>query len=128
MHIIFLSNTILHEESNKFVLPKLDTPSLRYEFLKHAFKSRKINQKIKTSHRLRAEARGQRDPPISETKIGDGADRRELADGEVTDDEVTAVVFPIITRIYGYPRFGQRNTRATLLVSMAAQRWCSDHL
>jgi len=24
-----------------------------------------------------------RDPPVSETKIGDGADRRELTDGEV---------------------------------------------
>ena len=59
----------------KFGSPKLDTPSLRYEFLKHAFKSRKINQKIKTSHRLTAEARGQWDPPISETKTGDDADR-----------------------------------------------------
>ena len=42
----------------KFDSPKLDTPSSRYEFLKHAFKSRKINQKIKT-HRLTAGACGQ---------------------------------------------------------------------
>ena len=53
---------------------KLDTPSLRFEFLKHAFKSRKINQKIKTSHRLTAGARGQWDPLVNETKAGDGAD------------------------------------------------------
>ena len=40
---------IVHFNMNptKFGSPKLDTPSLRYEFLKHAFKSRKINQKIK---------------------------------------------------------------------------------
>ena len=54
---------------------KLDTPSLRYEFFKYAFKSGNINKKIKTSHRLTAGARGQRDPPISDTKIGVRADR-----------------------------------------------------
>ena len=75
----------------KFGSPKLDNLSLRYEFLKHAFKSGKINQKIKTSHRLTAEARGQREPPVSETKIGDGADRRELTDGEVSDGSVFTV-------------------------------------
>ena len=58
----------------KFGSPYLDTPSSRYEFLKHAFNSAKINQKIKTSHRLTAEARGQWDPPVSETKTGNGAD------------------------------------------------------
>ena len=31
----------------KFGSPKLDTPSLRYEFLKHVFKSVKTNKKIK---------------------------------------------------------------------------------
>ena len=67
---------ILHfnMKATKLCSPHLGTPRLRYEFLKHAFKSRKINQKIKTSHRLTAEARGQRDPPINETKTGDGAD------------------------------------------------------
>ena len=58
-----------------FGSPHLDTPISRYEFLKHAFNCGKINQKIKTSHRLTAEAHGQRDPPVSETKIGDGANR-----------------------------------------------------
>jgi len=75
----------------KFVSPKLDTPSSRYEFLKHAFKSGKINQKIKTSHRLIVGARGQRDPPVSETKIGDSANRRELVDGEVSGGSVFTV-------------------------------------
>ena len=36
----------------KFGSPKLDTPSLRYEFLKHVFKSVKRNKKIKESLRL----------------------------------------------------------------------------
>ena len=75
----------------KFSSPKLGTPSLRYEFLKHAFKSRKINQKIKTSHRLTAEARGQWDPPVSETKTGDGADQRELTDGEDSSGSVFTI-------------------------------------
>ena len=64
---------------------------MRYEFLKHAFKSRKIKQKIKQSHRLTARARGQRDPPVSETKTGDGADQRELTDDEVSDGSVFTV-------------------------------------
>ena len=75
----------------KFGSPKLDTPSLRYEFLKYAFISRKINQKIKTSHRLTAEARGQRDPPVSETKIGDDTHRWELVDDEVSGDSVFTI-------------------------------------
>ena len=33
----------------KFGSPKLDTPSLRYEFLKHAFKSVKTNKKSITT-------------------------------------------------------------------------------
>ena len=64
---------------------------MRYEFLKHAFNFAKINQKIKTSHRLTAEAHGQRDPPINETKTGDGADWRGLADCEVSDGSVFTV-------------------------------------
>ena len=42
-----------------------------------------LNQKIKTSHRLTAEARGQRDPLVSETKTGNGADWRALTNDEV---------------------------------------------
>ena len=71
---------------------------MRYEFLKHAFKSRKINQKIKTSHKVTAGEHDQRDPPISETKTGDGADRRELTDGEVSGGSVFTVTFLVIPR------------------------------
>ena len=48
VHLIFFYQ-ILHFMRNptKFGSPKLDTPSLRYEFFKHAFKSVKTNQKIK---------------------------------------------------------------------------------
>ena len=59
----------------KFGSPKLGTPSSRYEFWKHAFKSRKINQKFTSSHKLTAGAAVNGDPLVSETKIGDGADR-----------------------------------------------------
>ena len=100
----------------KFGSPKL--ASLRYEFLKHAFKSRKINKKIKTSHRLIAEACGQRDPPVSETRTGDSADRRELADGEVSDSSVFTVAFPVIPRTQWYPSLDRRCTGAPSPVVM----------
>ena len=67
-------------------------------FLKHAFKSRKLNPKIQTPHKLTAEARGPRDPPMSETKIGDSADRRELTDGEVSGGSVFTVA------LFSHPR------------------------
>ena len=54
----------------KFGSPKLDTPSLRYEFLKHVFKSMKKQEKQRT-HRLIDGGRGQRGPLISETEAGD---------------------------------------------------------
>ena len=59
----------------------------------------KINQKIETSQMLTVEARGQRDPPISETKTGDGVDRQELADGEVSDGSVFTVALFSAPRI-----------------------------
>ena len=49
-------------------------------------------------------------------------DQQELADGEVTGDEVSTHVFPILFRIYRYPRFARRITKASSPVSMAAQR------
>ena len=52
----------------KFGSLHLDTPSSRYEILKLVFKSVKKNKKIKQSHRLTDGARGQRDPPVSETE------------------------------------------------------------
>ena len=48
----------------------------------------------------------------------------KLTDGEVTGDEVGTNVFPILFRIYRYPRFARRITGATSSASMAAQRWC----
>ena len=97
----------------KFGSPKLDTPSLRYEFLKHAFKSRKINQKIKTSHRLTAGAHGQRDPPISETKIGDGADQREFTVGEVSDGSIYTVALYTSSHVDRCARFARKLTGGT---------------
>ena len=55
----------------KFGSLKLDTPSSRYEFLKHVFKYVKTNKKIKESLRLTHGARGQQDPLVSETEIED---------------------------------------------------------
>ena len=56
----------------KFGSPNLDTPSSRYEFLKHAFKSMKTNKKSKNTQRLRDGAHGQRDQLVSETETEDG--------------------------------------------------------
>ena len=57
----------------KFGSLNLDTPSSRYEFLKHVFKSVKTNKKIKESLRLTDGACGQRDPLVSETETEDGS-------------------------------------------------------
>ena len=59
---------------------------------------------------------GQWTPHFRETKAGAGFDRRELVDGEVTDNEVGTNVFPILFRIYRYPRFAQRITGASSTV------------
>ena len=70
-------------------------------------------------------------PHISETEAGQCFDLRELTDGEITGDEVTIVVFPIPTRIYGCPWLAQRLAEASSTVAMAdgdaTQRW-SSHL
>ena len=83
----------------KFGSPKLDTPSLRYEFLKHAFKSRKINQKIKHHIDRQLEPMVNGDPLGSETKIGDGANRWELTDNEVFSGSVFTTSLISSTRI-----------------------------
>ena len=54
----------------KFGSLNLDTPSSRYEFLKHVFKSVKKKENQRT-HRLTDGTRGQRGPLVSETEIGD---------------------------------------------------------
>ena len=68
---------------------------------------------------------GQWTPHFRETKAGAGFDRRELVDGEVTDNEVGTNVFPILFRIYRYPRFAWRITGASSPASMAARRRCA---
>ena len=55
----------------KFGPLNLDTPSFRYEFLKHVFKSMKTNKKIKELLRLTDGAHGQRGPLVSEIKTED---------------------------------------------------------
>ena len=50
---------------------------------------------------------------------------KKLTDGEVTGDEVSTNVFPILFRTYTYPRFARRITGASSLMSMAARRWCA---
>ena len=61
----------------------------------------------------------------SKTEQRQRFDLRELTDGEVTGNEVTTVVFPIITRIYWYPRFARRITGATSPASMVARWRCT---
>ena len=46
----------------------------------------------------------------------------KLVDGEVTDSEVTDVVFLTLLRTYWYPRFARRIIGASSPTSMAA-RW-----
>ena len=67
---------------------------------------------------------GQLAPHDRETEAGGGFDRRELADGEVTGDEVGTNVFPILFHTYRYPRFAWRIAGASSLESMAARQWC----
>ena len=83
----------------KFGSPKLDTPSLRYEFLKHAFKSGKINQKIKHHTDWQPGPAVNKDPLVSETKTMDGTDRWELTDGKVSSGSVFTTVPSSSTRI-----------------------------
>ena len=49
----------------------------------------------------------------------------KLIDGEVIGNEVSTNVLPILFRIYRYPMFAQRITRACSPMSMAAQQRCA---
>ena len=68
---------------------------------------------------------GQLTPHDRETEVGADFNWRELADGEVTSDEVGTNVFPIVFRTYRYPRLARRITRASSPVSMAVVLWSS---
>ena len=61
-------------------------------------------------------------PCISETEQSTSFDQRELADGEVTSDEVGTNMFPILFHTYRYSRFLWRITGATSATAMAAQQ------
>ena len=65
---------------------------------------------------------GQLTPHDRETEAGVGFDRRELGDDEVTGDEVGTNVLPILFRIYRYPWFARRITRASSSASMVARQ------
>jgi len=83
----------------KFGSPKLDNPSSRYQFLKFAFKSMKINQEnhfnsdwqlgpaVNGSHMLARPAQSM------------AFDRQELADGEVSSKTTTSIMLPSSTRV-----------------------------
>ena len=49
----------------------------------------------------------------------------KLTDGEINGDEVGTNVFPILFRIYRYPRFARRITGASLPASMVARWRCT---
>ena len=68
---------------------------------------------------------GQLTPHDRVIEAGASFDRRELADGEVTDNEVGTNVFPFLFRTYRYPRFAQRITGASSPASKVAQWWCA---
>ena len=79
---------------------------------------------VYTLLRLMTRPHGQLTPQDRETEAGSGFDRLELTDGEVTDDEVSTNVFPILFRTYRYPWFSQRIIQASSPMNMMAQRWC----
>ena len=83
----------------KFASHNLDIPSSRYEFLKHVFKSVKTNKKNQRTDRLTDGAAMNRACSLVRPAQGTAFDRRELADGEVSGDEVTSVVFLSTSRI-----------------------------
>ena len=68
---------------------------------------------------------GQLTPHDRETEVGADFNWRELADGEVTSDEVGTNVFPIRFRTYRYPWVARRITGASSPASMPARQWCA---
>ena len=94
-----LSNSILHDEYNKFGSLNLDTPRSRYGFLKFVFKSIK-NKKIKTN--TQTDRWG---PLVSMTHAsvtpgkGRRSDQPYLTDGKITDDEGDTSMFPSSSRV-----------------------------
>ena len=81
----------------KFDSPYLDTPSSRYEFLKHAFKSVKTIKKSITTQTYRW------GPLVSRTQVSAIPeqrrcfDQRYLTSSEITGDDSDTNVFPVIS-------------------------------
>ena len=61
-------------------------------------------------------------PQVSHTEAERLLTGKKLADGEVTDSSVTTAVFPILFRIYRYPRFVWRITGASSPASRVARQ------
>ena len=82
----------------KFDSPYLDTPSYRYEFEKHAFKSMKTNKKSITTQTNRW------GPLVSRTHMSAIPEQRRcsgqcyLTDGEITGNDSDTNMFPMISR------------------------------
>ena len=95
----------------KFGSLNLDTTSSRYEFLNFFTKYGIINKENRISNRaqllgapspvhpLRLIAGASRStvPPISDTEVEDDADRRKLADGEVSGETPGTIMFLSLT-------------------------------
>ena len=101
----------------KFGSPHLDTPNSRYEFLKFAFKSVKINPENQIQNLTDSWG-----PHVSDIEQRRGLIGEELIDGEVTGDEVGTNMFPDLFRTYRYTWFARRVTGASSPASMAARR------
>ena len=87
----------------KFGSLNWDTPSSRYEFLKHAFKFVKTNKKSITTQTDRW------GPLVSRTQVSTIPEQRRcsgqcyLADGKITGDDNDNKVFPVISCTQWYP-------------------------
>ena len=107
----------------KFGSPKLDNPSSRYQFLKFAFKSMKINQKNHFNSNLQLGSTVNGSHPSARPAQSMAFDRQELIVDKVTGDEVFTVGLPTTPRVEWYPWLAWRFTGATSPASMAARRW-----
>ena len=104
----------------KFGSLYLDTPSSRYEFLKHAFKSMKTNKKSITTQTDRW------GPLVSRTLVSTIPEQRRcssqhyLTGSEITGDDSDTNMFSVISRTQWYPLMDRWCTGAPSLVVMVA--------
>ena len=81
----------------------LDTPSSRYEFLKHAFKSMKTNKKSIATQTDRWGTLVSRTHVSVILEQRRCSDQRYLTSGEITGDDSDTNVFPVISSTQWYP-------------------------